>query len=75
MWKKRFVETLAVLIIGDGGIEILAPREHSRLWMVGPSSVRRVADWFAENPNYMRVLGVIQVALGTWLALRQYRDL
>lgn len=75
MWKERFVETLAILAIGDGCIEILAPREHSRLWVVGPSSIRRIANWFAERPNYMRGLGVFQVALGTWLALRQYRNL
>lgn len=74
MWKSRFVETLAVLAIGDGWIEILAPREHSRLWEVGPPIIRRIANWFVENPHYMRILGLAQVALGTWLALRQYRN-
>lgn len=74
MWKNRLMETLAILAIGDGWIELLTPREHSRLWVVGPPTTRRVANWFVENPNYMRILGAAQVVLGTWLALRQYRN-
>jgi len=32
-----------------------------------------MARFFAENPNYMRLLGASQIAFGLWLALRQYR--
>lgn len=73
MWIKRLKETVAVLSIGDGAIELIAPREHSLLWETGPQSVRRVARFFAENPNHMRLLGAAQIAFGVWLALRQYR--
>lgn len=75
MWKKRFAEAFAIITIGDGWIEILAPKEHSRLWSIGPPATRRLADWFAERPDLMRVLGAAQVVLGTWLALRLYKDL
>jgi hypothetical protein len=74
MWSRRIKETVAVVTIGDGVIEVLAPREHSLLWDAGPEGVRRVARFFAQNPNYMRLLGAGQVAFGLWLALRQYRD-
>lgn len=73
MWARRIKETVAVLAIGDGVIEVLAPREHSLLWDVGPEGVRRVARHFAGNPNHMRLLGATQISLGLWLALRQYR--
>ena len=73
-WTRRAKETFAIIAIGDGIIEVLAPRDHSRLWEVGPERARRVASFFAENPNYMRLLGASQVAFGIWLALRQYRD-
>ena len=63
-----------MIAIGDGAIELLAPREHSLLWEVGPEGVRKVARFFAENPTYMRLLGASQIAFGVWLALRQYRD-
>jgi hypothetical protein len=67
-------ETLAILAIGDGAIELVSPREHSLLWEVGPEGVRKVARFFAGNPNYMRLIGAAQIALGLWLALRQYRE-
>jgi uncharacterized protein YjeT (DUF2065 family) len=73
-WTRRAKETFALIAIGDGVIEVLAPRQHSLLWEVGPEGARRVARFFAENPNYMRLLGASQVAFGIWLALRQYRD-
>ena len=74
MWKRRLVETFAIITLGDGLIEFLAPREHARLWVVGPKSTRKIGMWFVEKPDRMRVLGAAQVALGVWLALRQYRD-
>lgn len=72
MWKKRMVETFAIIAIGDGAIEVIAPRAHSRLWEAGPEATRKVARFFAENPNHMRALGAAQIGFGVWLALRQY---
>ncbi len=74
MWARRIKETFAIIAIGDGAIELLAPTEHSLLWDAGPESVRRIASFFAENPNLMRLLGAAQIAFGVWLALRQYGD-
>ncbi len=71
MWRKRLWETFTIIAIGDGAIELLAPREHSLLWQVGPG--KKVSRLFADNPNYMRLLGASQIAFGIWLALRQYR--
>jgi hypothetical protein len=33
-----------------------------------------VARFFADNPSYMRLLGLAQIGFGVWLALRQYRE-
>ena len=74
MWKRRLIETFAIITIGDGAIEVIAPREHSRLWEAGPEAARKVARFFAENPNYMRVLGASQIGFGIWLALKQYEE-
>lgn len=63
-----------MITIGDGAIELLAPREHSLLWEVGPEGARKVARFFADDPNYMRLLGAAQIAFGVWLAFRQYRE-
>ncbi len=74
MWARRLKETFAIATIGDGVIQLLAPREHSLLWEIGPEGTRKVARFFADNPNYMRLLGVVQIGFGVWLALRQYRE-
>jgi hypothetical protein len=72
-WARRAAETFAVLVIGDAVIEIASPRQHSLLWEAGPAWSRRVARFFAENPNLMRLLGLAQLGFGLWLAGRQYR--
>jgi hypothetical protein len=73
MWARRLKETFAIVTIGDGVLELLAPREHSLLWAVGPKSAR-VARFFAGHRNHMRLLGAVQIAFGVWLALRQYPE-
>ena len=73
-WARRIKETVAIVTAGDGLIALIAPREHSLLWEVGPEGVRKLARLSAENPNYIRLLGAAQIAFGLWLALRQYRE-
>jgi hypothetical protein len=36
VWKRRFIEAFATITVGDGLIEFLVPKEHSRLWVVAP---------------------------------------
>ncbi len=73
-WARRMKETVAIIAIGDGAIELISPREHSLLWETGPESIRKLARFSAENPEYMRLIGAAQIAFGLWLALRQYRE-
>ena len=74
MWARRLKETFAIVTIGDGVVELLVPKGHSLLWDVGPQGARKLARFFADNPNYMRLLGAAQIAFGIWLASRQYRE-
>ena len=74
MWSRRLKETIAVITIGDGVIEFLSPRQHSLLWASGSVSARKVARFFADNPNYMRLPGLTQIGFGVWLAFKQYRE-
>ena len=73
-WARRAAETFAILAIGDAVVEVVYPRRHSLLWEAGPEGTRRVARFFAENPNLMRLLGLAQLGFGLWLAGRQYRE-
>ena len=73
MWWRRLKETLALVTIGDGALALIAPKGHSLLWEAGPEGLRKIARFFADNPNYMRLIGATQITYGLWLAMRQYR--
>jgi hypothetical protein len=63
MWDKIIVRLLTVVYIVGGAAALFAPE-----------SVGKVSRWFADNPRYMRLDGVLGIGLGIWLALRQYRE-
>ena len=73
-WARRIKETFTIVPIADGLIELISPREHFLLWETGPEGIRKIARFCADIPNYMRLIGAAQIALGLWLALRQYRE-
>ena len=75
MWSKSVKNVLAMLAIGDGVMQIVAPQEHEHLWVVGAAwlSKAKGIGWLAENPRHTRLLGAAQVGGAVWFALRQYR--
>ena len=73
MWANRLKESMATISIGDGVLALIAPRSHVALWLLGPKRLRKLTLWFAENPIYTRLGGIVETGLGIWLALRQYQ--
>jgi hypothetical protein len=74
VWPSRLKEDFATRTISDGSVELIAPRAHSLLWEAGPEGARRVARFFADNPNYVRLLSPVQIGLAVRLALGQHRE-
>lgn len=74
VWKRRIKDLLALLLIGDGALTILSPRNRALLWRFGPERFRKSTGWQAEHPSIMRLEGAASIAFGVWLALRQYRE-
>ena len=66
MWDKRIMRLLAIVYIVEGVVAILAPESMSRPthWFVK----------FVDNPRNMRLGGIVPLALGIWLAFRQYQE-
>jgi len=62
MWDKRIMRLLTILYIVGGAAALLAPE-----------SMGRFGRWVSDNPLYMRIDGMAGIALGVWLALREYR--
>ena len=71
MLNRRMKELLAMLIIGDGILAVLFPRRHCLLWKTGPKVYRDLMQEFAQRPGMTRLLGLLEAALGIWLASRQ----
>jgi hypothetical protein len=71
---KNVKEVIAMLMIGDGTLALVAPRRHMLLWRFGPESYKRLAEAFARRPALTRLLAAVEVAGGLWLALRQYEE-
>jgi hypothetical protein len=71
MFSRRLLETLAMAIIGDSVLCVVAPRRHTGLWLGGPVWWRKVWRPFVDHPTLTRLLGAAGVAFGLWLARTQ----
>lgn len=66
--------TFAVVTIGSRVIRLLVPKQHSLPWNAGPKTALKVARFFADSPNYVRLPDRTQIGFGPWLACEQYRE-
>jgi dodecin len=74
MWTKRAADLIAAFVVGNGVLDLIAPRRRVFLWVLGPEALRKLTLWFADHPMAMRLRGVVRIVSGIWLALRQYRE-
>jgi dodecin len=74
MWTKRARDLIGAFVIGNGVLDLIAPRKRIFLWVFGPERLRKLALWFADHPTAMRLRGIVRIGTGIWLALRQYRE-
>jgi hypothetical protein len=68
--NNRFMEILAVGMIGEGIIGAIRPRRYLRLWRFGPKAYRDFIDALARRPRATRLMFAAEAGLGVWLALR-----
>jgi hypothetical protein len=57
----RFFRFLTAYIIVVGGAILLAPE-----------SMRKISLWFTENPRRLRLIRILDMGLGIWLAREQH---
>jgi hypothetical protein len=72
MGMRRIAELVAMLMIEEGVLTIIAPRRHSLLWEYGPEGYKRAVEAFAEHPTLTRLVAAGEAGLGLWLVLRVY---
>jgi hypothetical protein len=64
MGMRRISEVVAMLMIGEGVLTIIAPRRHSLLWEYGPEGYKRAIEAFAEHPTLTRLVAAVETGLG-----------
>jgi len=74
VWTKRLKDIIAMLLIGDGALTLIAARNRALAWRFGPEGLRNSASWQADHPLFMRLEGAVSIGLGVWLALSEYRE-
>ena len=74
MWTRRAEDLIAAFVLGNGMLDLIAPRQRVFLWVFGPQRLRKLMLWFADHPTARRLQGIARVGIGIWLALRQYRE-
>ena len=74
MWSRRIKDLIAMVLLGDGILTLLSPRQRALLWRFGPERLRKSTLWQAEHPLYMRLEAIASIGIGIWLALRQYQE-
>jgi hypothetical protein len=69
--KRRILDLLALMFVGDGVVSLIEPKRHCLLWEVGPPQCRKFIGVFAERPTLTRSLGLLEMLAGIWLASQQ----
>jgi len=73
VWSRRIKETFGVITVGEETIGLIASREHSLL-PAGPQGTRKVARFFADSSNRVRLLGLAHFGFGVRPAPKQFRE-
>ena len=70
---ERARDLIGAFVVGNGVLDLIAPRQRVFLWVFGPEALRKLILWFADHPTAMRLRGIVRIGIGILLALRQYR--
>lgn len=63
----------AMLLIGDGVMALIRPRQDAAAWNHGPLLWRKGMTLLQRNPTATRVVAATQVAAALWWVLRRDR--
>jgi hypothetical protein len=77
MWlmdTKRMKHFAAMVMIGDGMMALVRPKQDAHAWERGPRAWRGSMEWLAERPGLTRAIGVAQIVGGVLWALSQGDD-
>lgn len=69
----RLKEALAMMLVGDALLALIAPVRHTAVWRTTSPRWNRMLAAFAQHPGWTRVVAGAELAGGLALAARQWR--
>lgn len=69
--KNRLVETLGLVLIGDGMVGLFDTERHLRLWRRGPDAYQDAMEELQKRPVATKFLSAAEIALGFWIVSKQ----
>jgi hypothetical protein len=69
--KKRILDLVGLLLVGDGLLTLADPKRHCLMWEIGPEPCRDFVDAFVQHPTVSRIGGAMEVIVGLLLAEAQ----
>lgn len=68
--KRRAIDLLNIIALGDGAATVLAPRPQALAWSGGQKALSRTMQFIARRPAAARCIGLGAIAFGIWLLQR-----
>jgi hypothetical protein len=68
---KRAKHFMAMVLIGDGVMALVNPRNDAKAWKKGPLLWQTVMQGLSKRPGLTRAIAAAQVIGGVWWALHQ----
>ena len=62
--NSRLKELLAMILIGDGALNLIQPRRHTATWSCGPKLYKNAARKLETHPGITRGLDLALMAMG-----------
>lgn len=69
--KNRVIETLGLVLIGDGMVGLFDTERHLRLWRRGPDEYQETMEELEERPVATKILSLAEIALGFLIVSKQ----
>lgn len=70
--RRRIIQLVSLIMIGEGIIAAIAPSRHLIFWRPAmPGPTKQLNEYFADRTTLSRVLGAAQAGAGVFIALRQ----
>jgi hypothetical protein len=69
--KNRVIETLGLILIGDGMVGLFDTERHLRLWRRGPEAYQDAMEELEERPVATKILSAAEIWLGFWIVSQQ----